>query len=352
MSTKIRVSLALCLAAALAAVPFARGATSNVVISQVFAGGGNSGAPFTNDFVELFNRGSSPVSVAGWSVQYASAASTSWQVTPLTGTIQPGKFLLVQLASAASVGAPLPTPDVTGTTNLAASGGKIALVRDATALTCGATAGSCATVTAIEDFIGYGTASDYEGSGAADALSNTIAAIRAGNGCTDSNANATDFTTGAPAPHNSASAGGTCGGTTPTSTVSGTAAVDLDVQPVLSIALERGSISFGRAFAGDTPAPVSEKVTVVSNSAGGYSLTAHRSAFTPADLPLAIAAPPTAPFAPIPVAPAADLVLASSPVPSAAAGDVWPTNVGFAGPLPVVAPGHYTSTITFTVIAR
>jgi hypothetical protein len=352
MSAKIRISLALCLAAALAAVPFARGATANVVISQVFAGGGNSGAPYTNDFVELFNRGSAPVTITGWSVQYASAASTSWQATPLTGTIQPGKYFLVQLASAAAVGAPLPAPDVSGTTNLAASGGKIALVRDATALACGATAGSCAPTASIEDFLGYGAAADYEGAAAADALSNTTAAIRAGGGCTDTNANAADYTTGAPAPRNSASTGATCAGTTPTSSVSGSAAVDLDLQPVLSIALERSTISFGRVFAGDTPPPVSERITVVSNSAGGYSLTTHRSAFSPADVPLAIAAPPTAAFVPVPIAPAADLLLASTTSPSAATGDVWPTSVGFAGPLPALPPGHYTATITFTVIAR
>src|SRR5262249_26279082 len=30
--------------------------TSSVVVSQVYGGGGNTGAPYTNDFVELFNR--------------------------------------------------------------------------------------------------------------------------------------------------------------------------------------------------------------------------------------------------------------------------------------------------------
>jgi len=351
MSSKVRVALALCLAAALSAVPFARGATSSVVVSQVFAGGGNSGAPFTNDFVELFNRGSTPVNVAGWTVQYASAASASWQATPLTGTIQPGKYFLVQLASAAAVGAPLPSPDATGTTNLAASGGKVALVHDANALTCGATAGSCGTAATIEDFVGYGTAADWEGVAAVDALSNTTAAVRAGNGCTDTNSNGTDFATAAPAPRNSASAGGTCAGT-PASSVTGSAAVDLDLGPVLSIALERPTVSFGRVFSGDTPAPVSERITVVSNSAGGYALTAHRTAFAPADLPLAIAASPTAPLLPVPVAPAADLVVASTTSPSAPAGDVLPASVGFAALLPALPPGHYTSTLTFTVIAR
>ena len=40
-------------------------------------------------------------------VQYASAASTSWSATPLSGSIQPGRHYLVQLASTAAVGAAL-----------------------------------------------------------------------------------------------------------------------------------------------------------------------------------------------------------------------------------------------------
>src|SRR6185503_15489889 len=126
--------------------PAARGASPDVLVSQVFAGGGNAGAPYSNDFVELFNRGSSAVDVSGWSVQYASATGTSWQVTALTGSIAPGRHYLVQLASGGTVGAGLPTPDATGTSNLAVSGGKVAVVRSATALTCGATAGSCSAV--------------------------------------------------------------------------------------------------------------------------------------------------------------------------------------------------------------
>ena len=37
---------------------------------------------------------------------------------------------------------------------------------------------------------------------------------------------------------------------------------------------------------------------------------------------------------------------------AAAGGDVWPTTLGFTAPLPSVAPGHYTSTVTYTVIGR
>ena len=57
------------------------GAAPLVVISQVYGGGGNAGATLKNDFIELFNRGASPVSLNGWSVQYASAAGTGWTPT-------------------------------------------------------------------------------------------------------------------------------------------------------------------------------------------------------------------------------------------------------------------------------
>ena len=348
---RIRYVLALAVAGVLLAAPFAHGATSTVVVSQVFAGGGNTGAPFTNDFVELLNRGSAPVDVSTWTVQYASSASTSWQSTTLAGSIQPGRYYLVQLGSTAAVGAPLPTPDATGTTNLAAAGGKVALVRDGTALSCGVAAGSCAGDALIEDFVGYGSAADFEGSGPAPALSATTAAVRSGSGCADTNSNATDFAAAPPAPRNASSTAASCAGTSsPSPTAS--AGVDVDVAPMLSISLERSSLSFGSVLAGATPAPLSERVTVVSNNATGYALTVHRSAFTPADLPLAIASASTGSLVAIPVPPAADVLLATSSVPSAASGDVWPTSVGFASPLPAVSPGRYTATLTFTVIGR
>jgi hypothetical protein len=349
---RTHVLVALLAVVVLLAAPLARGAASTVVVSQVFAGGGNAGSPLANDFVELFNRGSSPVDLSGWTLQYASASSTSWQTTPLAGSIQPGRYYLVQLASAAAVGASLPAPDATGTTNLAATGGKVALVRDDTALACGATAGSCSASATVEDLVGYGSATDYEGTDAAPALTNTTAAVRGGGGCTDTNVSSADFSTASPAPRNASSPAAACAGTVPVSTVSGAAGVDVEVQPVLSIALERSTISFGKVFSGDTPPPISERVTVVSNSAAGYALTVHRSAFSPSDLPLAIAASPTAALVPVPVAPAADLLVATTSAPSAAAGDVRATSIGFGAPLPVLSPGRYTATLTYTVIGR
>ena len=43
-------------------------AQPHVVISQIYGGGGNSGATLTNDFVELFNRGNQGATVDGWTL--------------------------------------------------------------------------------------------------------------------------------------------------------------------------------------------------------------------------------------------------------------------------------------------
>jgi hypothetical protein len=362
---RFRNLFTLVLAALLVVAPAARSASTDMVVSQLFAGGGNANAPYANDYVELFNRGTASIDLGSWSIQYGSASGTTWQVTSLSGSVPPGGRYLVQLASGGSVGAQLQTPDATGTSNMAVSGGKVAIVRGTAPLACGAAAGSCSADPLVADLIGYGSATDYEGAGAAPAISNTTAATRAADGCTDTDANSSDFSSEAPTPRNSGTPAAPCsdGGPPPPAGVSANAAVDIDIQPVLSIALERSSISFGHAASGDTPAAVSERVTVSSNNVTGYALTVHRSAFVPTDLPLGLSA--TAPpggqlggqlgggaMAAIPIPPASDLLIGTTTAPSAPAGDSWGTHVGFVSPLPMSTPGHYTATVTFTVIGR
>ena len=198
--------------AAMVVAPFlivtrkASAVSTSIVISQVYGGGGNGGSTYKNDFIELFNRGSVAASVNGWSVQYASSAGTTWQVTNLTNvTIQPGQYYLVQEAQGAGGTTNLPTPDVTGTIAMSATAAKVALVNTTTALT-----GACPSAT-IVDFIGYGTANCFEGAATA-ALTNTTAALRNNNGCTDTDSNSGDFTLGAPSPRNTASLFNVCGG--------------------------------------------------------------------------------------------------------------------------------------------
>ena len=363
MRRSFHLTILLAAALALLAVPIATGASPDLVVSQVYAGGGNSGATYANDFVELFNRGSASVDLTGWSVQYATAAGTSWQPTALTGSLAPGHHYLVALASGGTNGAVLPAADATGTSNLAATGGKIALVHDTAALGCGATAGSCSAVALVRDLVGWGSATDFEGA-AAPTLSSTAAAIRGSAGCADTDANDADFTTDTPAPRTTASATTICTGTPPPAgSASGAARVDLDLQSSLSIALEKSTLSFGSVSPGDSPAALTNRITVTSTNGAGYTLSAHRSAFTPADLPLGLAA--TAPAggqlgpllaggarAALPIAPAADLLVGTTAASSAVSGDGWPTSLAFTSPLQTIAAGHYSTTVTFTVIAR
>jgi len=192
----------------------------DVVISQVYGGGGNSGATLKNDFIELYNRGSVPVSLTGWSVQYASATGTSWQKTDLTGTINPGQYYLVRQAAGTGGTVNLPTPDATGSIAMSATAGKVALVSNQTLLVGGAV-GSCPTA-GVVDFVGFGsTATCFEGSGPTAGLTNTTAALRKANGCTDTNNNSNDFLTGIPNPRNTASAFSFCGDSTPPTGVGG-----------------------------------------------------------------------------------------------------------------------------------
>jgi lamin tail-like protein len=188
----------------------------DIVISQLYGGGGNSGGQFTHDFVELFNRSASSVSVTGWTVQYASSTGNSWAAASLSGTIPAGGYYLVQLAAGSGTAAALPTPDATGSMNMSGTTGKVALVSNQTLLRCGGGT-ACLPNAAIHDLVGYGSADNFEGSGAAPTQSNTTAGFRAGRGCTDTDSNAADFTTAAPAPRNSASARNPCstGGGTP-----------------------------------------------------------------------------------------------------------------------------------------
>lgn len=230
----------------LVGVPFgsapAAAVSPNVVISQVYGGGGNTAAPYTHDYVELFNRGTTAVDLSGWSIQYASATgtgnfgATSTQLTELSGTLSPGQYRLVQQASTAAVGAPLPTPDIVDPTPIAmsASAGKVALVSTTASLGCngGSTPCSPAALALIVDLIGYGGANFYEGA-PAPLLTNTTAALRGNDGCDDTDNNAADFTAGAPAPRNALSPVHVCGVDQPpavasTTPVSGASAVALD----------------------------------------------------------------------------------------------------------------------------
>jgi uncharacterized protein len=147
---------------------------AQVVISQIYGAGGNSGATYNSDYVELYNTGSSAVTMSSWQVAYASAAGTSWtNRTIFTGTIASHGYFLIQ-ESTGTTGIALPTPDVaSGSINLSGTAGKVALLNNNTAI--GAV--TCPTGTNVLDVASYGsTATACEGSQAPGEPNSTTSA--------------------------------------------------------------------------------------------------------------------------------------------------------------------------------
>ena len=99
---------------------------SNAVISEVYGGGGNKGAAFTNDFIELYNPTSADLDLTGWSVEYLSASGNSGGKHELSGSIPAGGYFLIQ-EGGGDTGEPLPSPDAEGNLNLSGSKGSVKL---------------------------------------------------------------------------------------------------------------------------------------------------------------------------------------------------------------------------------
>ncbi|MGF3052395.1 ExeM/NucH family extracellular endonuclease [Microbacterium sp. YY-03] len=175
-----------------------------VIISEVYGGGGNSGAAFNRDFIELINVSDATVDLSSWSVQYASTTGGTWQVTPLTSmTLDAGKTLLVGQATGSNTSLPGFDPDVNGTIAMSGTGGKVALVNSASALS-GST--GLAQAESVIDYVGWGAATDFAGA-AAPGTSNSTSISRNGDAVNTIN-NAADFATQTPTPQALGDGGG------------------------------------------------------------------------------------------------------------------------------------------------
>lgn len=192
-------------------------ANAQVVINEVYGGGGASTSVYINDFVELINIGNTSVTLSDVSIQYASATGTfnSYNVLP-TFTLAPGQKYLIEMvpSTANTVGAALPLADYqvtnntnfSGTTynggfNMQASNAKVAIVQGAPGAPVQATGPASA---GVLDFVGYGTANLFEGTAAAPAPDATKSVQRK-IPVADTNSNVNDFEAKAPTPENKAS---------------------------------------------------------------------------------------------------------------------------------------------------
>jgi len=172
---------------------------NHIIISEIYGGGGNSGATYKNDFIELYNPTTSDIVIDGWSVQYnTSASSGNFLITKLdtkleNNIIKAGEYYLIQEASGSS-GVDLPTTDAKGNIAMSATAGKVALVDNAEKI-------STMNDENVVDFVGYGgAANEFEGLKSAPSPNNTQSIARKSSVCLDSNNNGTDFTAQDPTP--------------------------------------------------------------------------------------------------------------------------------------------------------
>jgi len=174
----------------------------HIVISEVYGGGGNSGATLKNDFIELYNPTSSDIDISGWTVQYRSATGDfdkkddNLELKLVNAVIKAGGYFLIQAAKGTGGTEDLPTPDATSST--------ITMSKDSFKIRLLDAEGN------VVDFVGVGSASEFEGS-PTPAISNSTSAQRkdndgSSNGVTngwDTDNNIEDFYIKAPTPRNS-----------------------------------------------------------------------------------------------------------------------------------------------------
>ncbi len=176
---------------------------AQVVINEVYGAGGNTGAVYQNDFVELYNSSDTSVIMTSWSIQYTSSTGNSWgnNKVVFSDTIPANGFFLIKLAAGNVPGTPLPAEDASGNINLSGTAGKLILCNTATSLSANTNPNE-STDSNIVDKLGYGGANGFEGTGPAPAASAATSVQRSSPGV-DTDNNIADFITGAPDPTNS-----------------------------------------------------------------------------------------------------------------------------------------------------
>lgn len=267
--SRLRFRTALCLLSGLLSLSgVARAATpTNVVISQIYTAGGNSGATYNADFIELFNPTSGSLTLNNYSIQYASAAgATISTVTllPASVTLTPGQHYLVAATPGTSGAAVPTTPDLPNSSiAFGAASGKIILVDKTTALST-----ACPTTGPdIVDYVAYGTGTSCATGSAAPAPGTSLADIRV-NACAITGNSSTEFATGAPNPRNLASPATRCfGGTSLSAAGSASpATVNVGTSTLLTVGVT--------PVAGGTTPSTGIVVSADLTSLGGSSSTA------------------------------------------------------------------------------
>ena len=253
-----RRTLLATLLATLAATAYAE--PNNIVVSQVYGAGGNTGASFNRDFIELFNRSAEPVSLGGLYVHYHSASGTgdSSVLALPARTLAPGQYFLLTF-TAGSNGAAIPDGDLNGggAIAMAAAAGRVSLSTSSARLPAGSIHPS------MVEVVGFGTANVFE-SAPAPSPSTTTSISRKGAGCIDTDNNAQDFSAGPIAPRRTTSPFASCD--------NGPVAAPIVLNCPASLPAERGSAVSAILQASDRDSTVTG-ASIVSGAVTGISLT-------------------------------------------------------------------------------
>jgi hypothetical protein len=182
----------LAVAIAISAIALPVQLNAQIVINEIYAGGGNAGSPFNQDFIEIFNNGavgSSPIDISGFTLEYkpATAAGTFSNLATIpSGTfLAAGQSYVIAVGPVGGTGVAVPSNLVGASTNLATAAGAVRLFNLAMMQV---------------DLVGYGSATNnvFEGLAPAPGGSNTMSISRTAG--LDTNQNGVDFTTMVPTP--------------------------------------------------------------------------------------------------------------------------------------------------------
>jgi hypothetical protein len=161
------------------------GSANPVIITQIYGGGGNSGAAYKSDFIEFYNTTDTDIDISGWTVYYVAATLSSTTVKyefPLNTRIKAGKHFALKCADGAGTQpAWNVTFDETSTMALSGSSGKVILLKSNAAFTLSTppTLNEIINNTDFIDYVGYGTSAvPIWGSAMASNTTNTTSAKR------------------------------------------------------------------------------------------------------------------------------------------------------------------------------
>lgn len=185
-------------------------ADSNIRISQIYTRGGEAGATFQNDYIELFNRGNVDVDVSGWSLNITNFSGTPPNIqysasnikfsSAISLIISPGSHLLIKFGGSGTNGQPITTVDIDlNPVPLSDTGGQIVLLAKDKTLPFSYCPAAPDLTGVVVDYVGYGIAICYEGT-VTLAPPQDKALWRIGGGCTDNNNNLADFSFATPNP--------------------------------------------------------------------------------------------------------------------------------------------------------